>query len=100
MFVPMGVLDSWTSSRASGALGPWSDTPHTVSTIRDWAGRDGYDAVIWTTLASNFREREKTDLSVHAALTYLGTLDKLNLPGHSTTSGTRHRKSKRRFAMR
>lgn len=52
--------------------------PNAVVTIKAWAQANGFEAAIWTALANNFREHEKTGelFSVEAATRYLGTLDK------------------------
>jgi len=51
--------------------------PQTVETIRAWAIANGYDAAIWTALASNFHESGKANapFSVEAAVQYLETRD-------------------------
>ena len=42
--------------------------------IQDWAVQGGFDAVIWTDLASNFRERRKVVFSVDSAVAYVMSL--------------------------
>ena len=51
--------------------------PQVVATIGAWAESLGYDAAIWTALASNFHEWGKggEPFSVSAALHYLETLE-------------------------
>lgn len=51
--------------------------PQAVATIKTWALANGYDAAIWTALASNFHEpnRAAEAFSVEAAVQYLETLD-------------------------
>jgi hypothetical protein len=51
--------------------------PEVVATIAAWAASFGYDAAIWTALASNFDEPGKggEPFSVTAALQYLETLE-------------------------
>ena len=51
--------------------------PQVVATIAAWAESLGYDAAIWTALASNFDEWGKggEPFSVSAALQYLETLE-------------------------
>lgn len=51
--------------------------PQTVAAITTWAASNGYDAAIWTALASNFHEPEKAGepFSAEAAIRYLETLD-------------------------
>ncbi len=50
--------------------------PQVVATIGAWAGANGYDAAIWTALASNFDQSGKggEPFSVTAAIRYLETL--------------------------
>jgi hypothetical protein len=50
--------------------------PDAVATIAAWAQSSGYDAAIWTALASNFHEPDKggEPFSVSAAIQYLDTL--------------------------
>ena len=50
--------------------------PQAVATIAAWAESAGYDAAIWTALASNFDEPGKggEPFSVTAAIRYLETL--------------------------
>ena len=52
--------------------------PQAVATIAAWAEAIGYDAAIWTALASNFDEWGKggEPFSVSAAMQYLETLEK------------------------
>lgn len=51
--------------------------PQAVATIKAWAKANGYDAAIWTALASNFHEPDKAaePFSVEAAIRYLEALD-------------------------
>jgi hypothetical protein len=51
--------------------------PQVVATIAAWAEAGGYDAAIWTALASNFNERGKAGepFSVTAAIRYLEALN-------------------------
>ena len=51
--------------------------PQAVATIAAWAETNGYDAAIWTALASNFDEPDKggEPFSVTAAIRYLETLE-------------------------
>ena len=55
--------------------------PVALEAIRSWASATGYDAVIWTALASNFHEEEKAGkpFTVEAAMEYLDGLDKPEL---------------------
>ena len=52
--------------------------PQVVATIAAWAEASGYDAAIWTALASNFSEHGKggEPFSVTAAIRYLEKLEK------------------------
>jgi hypothetical protein len=78
-------LREGTSARNIGFVEPASDRqsdvalerhPQMVATIAAWAESSGYDAVIWTALASNFDEWGKAGepFSVTAAIRYLETL--------------------------
>jgi hypothetical protein len=51
--------------------------PKAVAAITAWAKANGYDAAIWTALASNFHEPEKAGVpfSAKAVIRYLETLD-------------------------
>ncbi len=51
--------------------------PDAVATIAAWAQSSGYDAAVWTALASNFDEPDKggEPFSVTAALRYLDSLE-------------------------
>ncbi len=51
--------------------------PEAVATIGAWAASNGYDAAIWTALASNFDDPGKggEPFSVTAAIRYLETLE-------------------------
>lgn len=51
--------------------------PQAVAVIQSWAKASGYDATIWTALASNFHESDRAGepFSVEAAIRYLETLD-------------------------
>ena len=55
--------------------------PHAVETIKAWVSANGYDAVVWTALGSNFHEPKKANesFSVEAAIRYLESLEKLKL---------------------
>jgi hypothetical protein len=54
--------------------------PGAVGTIHDWGKSEGYDAVIWTSLASNFHEPDKVGepFSLNGALRHLENLDNLS----------------------
>jgi hypothetical protein len=51
--------------------------PQAVATIAAWAKSNGYDAAVWTALASNFDEPDKggEPFSVTAAIRYLEALE-------------------------
>lgn len=51
--------------------------PQAVAAIKAWAQSNGFDAAIWTALASNFHEPDKAGepYSVEAAIRYLELLD-------------------------
>ena len=51
--------------------------PSAVASIKAWAQANGFDAAIWTALASNFHEPDKAGepFSVEAAIRYLKALD-------------------------
>jgi hypothetical protein len=52
----VGFIDRLTSQRSAKAI---ERHPHTVETIDAWAAANGYEAVIWTAIASNFREADR-----------------------------------------
>lgn len=60
--------------------------PQAIATIKAWAQANGFDAAIWTALASNFHEPDKAGepLSGESAIRYLETLD---APKHSAALG-------------
>lgn len=51
--------------------------PTAVASIRKWGSEHDFGAVIWTSLASNFREKTGADFSVDAAMQHLDGLEKL-----------------------
>ncbi len=80
------VREAMPNARAAGfvvtASGKQSDVamqrhPQAVATIAAWATANGYDAAIWTALASNFGEPDKggEPFSVTAAIRYLEKLE-------------------------
>ena len=80
------LLEGMPSAAAVGfvepASGKQSDIameghPQAVAAIAAWAASNGYDAAIWTALASNFDERDKggEPFSVTAAIRYLEALE-------------------------
>ena len=54
----------------------WSRQQHpgACDAIEAWAQVNGWEAVIWTALISNFEQERKIPFSVHAAVAYLGGL--------------------------
>ena len=80
--------------------------PQVVATIGAWAESIGYDAAIWTALASNFDEWGKggEPFSVSAAMQYLETLERRrsgeSSRGRWPISGTRRPRSRRRCARK
>jgi hypothetical protein len=80
------LSEGMSDARAIGFVEPASNRqsdlamqshPQVVATIAAWAESLGYDAAIWTALASNFNEWGKggEPFSVSAALQYLETLE-------------------------
>jgi hypothetical protein len=69
----VGFIDTYDRSRSDIA---WERHPRAMLDIELWAMRNGYRAVIWTALASNFHEPDKAGVpfSVEAALAYLAAL--------------------------
>jgi hypothetical protein len=74
----VGFVDCVATTESLRAL---ERHPAAVETIRAWARANGYDAVIWTALASNFHEPAKANepFSVEAAIRYLSTRDRTAL---------------------
>jgi hypothetical protein len=81
------IREGMSNARAVGyveiASGKQSDVamqrhPEAVAAIAAWAASKGYDAAIWTALASNFDEPDKggEPFSVTAATSYLAELEK------------------------
>lgn len=70
----VGFVDLLSDRRSDVAL---ERHPEAVATIAAWAQANGYDAAIWTALASNFAEPGKggEPFSVTAALRYLEQLE-------------------------
>lgn len=63
----IGVVDLQAQTISSWAL---AQHPSACQVIRNWAINNGFDAVIWTALTSNFEQVLKQPFSVAAALTY------------------------------
>ena len=53
--------------------------PRAVKTITEWTSAQGFDAAIWTALASNFEEKTHTSFSIEAAIRHLEALDEETL---------------------
>lgn len=70
----VGFVEVASGRQSNVALERHSDA---VATIAAWTQASGYDAAIWTALASNFDEPDKggEPFSVTAALRYLNTLE-------------------------
>lgn len=70
----VGFADLASGTRSGRAM---ERHPRAVATITAWAKANGYDAAIWTALASNFHDPDKAaePFSVEAAIRYLETLD-------------------------
>lgn len=68
----VGFVDRRTGKRADAAV---QRHPRALQTIAAWATASGHDAVIWTALGTNFREKTRRAFSVPAALDYLAALD-------------------------
>lgn len=70
----VGFIDRLTNLRSAKAI---ERHPDAVEAIDAWAAANGYDAAIWTALASNFHEPDKAaePFSVEAAIRYLEALD-------------------------
>jgi hypothetical protein len=69
----VGFVETASGKRSDSAM---QRHPDVVATIAAWAQSNGYDAAIWTALASNFEEPDKggEPFSVTAAIRYLETL--------------------------
>ena len=78
--------------------------PHAVAAITAWAKANGYDAAIWTALASRLHEPGKRGepFTVNAAIRYLEDLEKRDAATFGlalTYSGKRPLRCRRRCAM-
>jgi hypothetical protein len=75
----VGFVDVVSGKRSATAM---ERHPQALAAIESWARASGFDAAIWTALASNFHDADKAaePFSIEAALRYLETLDapKLN----------------------
>ncbi len=69
----VGFVDLASGKRSDIAM---RRHPEAIATIAAWAQSNGYDAAIWTALASNFHEPDKggEPFSVTAAIRYLEAL--------------------------
>jgi len=68
----IGFIDLTTQARSPHAV---QRHPHAIESIADWALHAGYDAVIWTALASDFEKHTAEPFSVNAAMRYLTGLE-------------------------
>ena len=70
----IGFVEVASDKRSDAAM---QSHPQAVETIAAWAKSEGYDAAVWTALASNFSEYHKAGepFSVTAAIRYLETLE-------------------------
>jgi hypothetical protein len=70
----VGFLDLVSGKHSDSAM---RRHPEAIATIAAWAQSSGYDAAIWTALASNFHEPDKggEPFSVTAAIRYLEALE-------------------------
>jgi hypothetical protein len=70
----VGFVDVATGRLSDRAL---ERHPQAVAAIKAWTQANGYDAAIWTALASNFGKPDKAaePFSIEAAIRYLETLD-------------------------
>ena len=69
----IGFVDLAAGKQSRAAL---KRHPQVVATIEAWVESAGYDAAIWTALASNFEEGAGELFSVTAALRYLEMLER------------------------
>ncbi|MBK8174845.1 MAG: hypothetical protein IPK66_06120 [Rhodospirillales bacterium] len=69
----VGFVDVASGNQSDRAM---ERHPKAVATIEAWVRANGFDAAIWTALASNFSEPDKAagPFSVKAAIRYLETL--------------------------
>ena len=70
----VGFVEAASGSQSDIAM---QRHPQAITAISAWATSNGYDAAIWTALASNFDEPDKggEPFSVTAAIRYLETLE-------------------------
>ena len=68
----IGFVDRRTGKCAEASL---QRHPLSLQKIQTWLPAYGQDAVIWTALPSNFREKTRRAYSVGAAMDYLDSLD-------------------------
>lgn len=70
----VGFVDVASVQHSDGAM---ERHPQAVAAIKAWALANGYDAAIWTALASNFHEADKAaePFLVETAICYLEALD-------------------------
>jgi hypothetical protein len=73
----VGFVDRISETRSDKAI---ERHLRATETIETWATANAYDAVIWTTLASNFSEKADCEpFSTEAAMRYLEVLDQPTL---------------------
>ena len=99
---PVGFVEPASGRQSDVAI---ERHPEVVATIAAWAASIGYDAAIWTALASNFDEPGKggEPFSVTAAIGYLER-SRVRTPPSSRArwpiSATRRPRSRRRCATK
>lgn len=49
--------------------------PRAVDAIKEWAGAEGFDAIVWTALPIRFKDTLNVPFSTEAAITYLDGLE-------------------------
>ncbi|RBP05151.1 hypothetical protein DFR50_13640 [Roseiarcus fermentans] len=69
----IGFVDLASGKRGEAAV---ESHPEAIETIAAWAEASGYDAAIWTALASNFDDRVGEPFSITAAIAYLEKLER------------------------
>ena len=70
----VGWIDAASGTHSEKA---WERHPQAVAAIKVWAQANGFDAAIWTALATNFHELDKAGVpfSVEAAIRHLEAFD-------------------------
>jgi hypothetical protein len=72
----VGFVDLTSNSQSDRAK---QRHPNAVKTIGDWTRAQGFDATIWTTLASNFQDKMGQTFSVESSLRHLEALNEPEL---------------------